>query len=175
MITGVDPSSRKLAVVTTFGDWAEPEMLTFDLPENHIEGCGLAFRRFFEYLSGVKERTGHTPFVFQERPLMSNMNPHSTIVQALVGGAAIAAAEECMCQADLVNVQTWKKLVVGKGNASKPEVSEWVHENWPVAYDLAGGDQDLLDAAAINRHGNMVLNAPKRRIVIRRPKLKVVA
>lgn len=176
VILGVDPSSRKVAVTTTWSGWNLPELFTIDLPENHSEGCGLAFRRFFEYISGVRERTGCTPFVFQEEPLMAfgrNMNANSTITQARIGGALEAACSEAMVPVKLINNKVWKKVVVGNGNAGKPEISDWVHENLPDAYDLAGGDQDLIDSACINEHGKIVLNAPKRVIRIRR--LKVAA
>lgn len=171
VIMGVDPSSRKVAVTTTWSGWDEPELFTIDLPENHSEGCGLAFRRFFEYLSGVKERTGHTPFVFQEEALMAfgrNMNAKSTITQARIGGSLEAACSEAMVPVLLVNNKVWKKVVVGNGNAGKPDIAEWVHDNMPDAYDLAGGDQDLLDSSAINKFGSMTMNAPKKKIIIRR-------
>lgn len=176
VILGVDPSSRKVAVTTTWSGWTEPELFTIDLPEDHSEGCGLAFRRFFEYVSGIKERTGHTPLVFQEEPLMAfgrNMNANSTITQARIGGALEAACSEAMVPVTLVNNKVWKKIVIGNGNAGKPDIAAWVHDNMVDAYDIAGGDQDLLDASAINRFGNMVVSAPKRKIRIRR--LKVVA
>lgn len=173
---GVDPSSRKVAVTTTWIGWDEPELFTIDLPENHSEGCGLAFRRFFEYISGIKERTGHTPFVFQEEPLMAfgrNMNAKSTITQARIGGSLEAACAEALVPVFLVNNKVWKKEVIGNGGAGKPEIAEWVHDNLPDAYDLAGGDQDLMDSACINEHGKIVLSMPKRKIRIRR--LKVAA
>lgn len=169
VITGVDPSSRKLAVVTTFGDSTEPEMVTIDLPADHAEGCGLAFRRFFEYIAGLKERTGHAPFVFLERPLVG-VNVLSTIVQCFVSGSVQAACSEALVPIVLVENTKWKKNVISVGNASKPAISTWVRRNWPEAFELAAGDQDLLDAAAINRHGKMVTEAPKRKVVIRRTK-----
>lgn len=176
VITGVDPSSRKLAIVTTFGDdTLEPEMLTIDLPQDHTEGCGLAFRLFFEYISGLKERTGHTPFVFLERPLMGKFNPLATIVQCFVSGAVQSACCEALVPVILVQNKSWKKNVVGNGNATKPQIAMWVQDNWAEVYDLAGKDQDLLDAAGINRHGKMMEDRPKRKVIIRRPRLKAVA
>lgn len=178
VILGVDPSSRKVAVTTTWSGWDEPELFTIDLPGDHTEGCGLAFRRFFEYISGVRERTGCALFVFQEEPLMAfgkNMNANSTITQARIGGALEAACSEAMVPVTLVNNKVWKKVVIGNGNAGKPEIAAWVHDNLPDAYDLAGGDQDLLDSSAINEFGKMVVNAPKRKIIIRRRHREKVA
>lgn len=102
-----------------------------------------------------------------------NMNANSTITQARIGGALEAACSEAMVPVRLINNKVWKKVVVGNGNAGKPEIAEWVHENLPDVYDLAGGDQDLIDSACINEHGKIVLSAPKRVIRIRR--LKVAA
>jgi Holliday junction resolvasome RuvABC endonuclease subunit len=90
--------------------------------------------------------------VYMEMPLVGR-SAHSTIVQAQVGGAVLAAADNAGVDFHLVNVNTWKKQVVGKGNAKKEDVAEWLRDNWPDAYTLCGGDQDLVDASALNRYG----------------------
>lgn len=175
VVTGVDPSSRKLAITTSFGNsTADPEMVTIDLPQDHTKGCGLAFRKFYEYIHGLQERTGHTPFVFMERPLMgfASKNVSATIVQSQIGGSVMAAAEEALVPLELVMHSTWKLNVISVGNASKPAIATWVRDEWPEAYDLACGDQDLLDSACINRYGHQTVNRPKRKIV--RKKIKAV-
>jgi len=90
--------------------------------------------------------------VYMEMPLVGR-SAHSTIVQAQVGGAVLAAADNAGVEIHLVNVNTWKKQVVGKGNSTKEDVAEWLSNNWPDAYTLCSGDQDLVDASALNRFG----------------------
>ena len=44
----------------------------------------------------------------------------------------------------------WKKLVLGKGNASKADVQAWISRNWPLPWNAMSGElkrnQDAADA-----------------------------
>jgi Holliday junction resolvasome RuvABC endonuclease subunit len=72
------------------------------------------------------------------------MGPHPKTIAALhrVVGACMSADAGM----NMMNVSVWKKLAVGKGNASKAEVHAWVTEKF-------GGDpmpsQDIADAIGI--------------------------
>ena len=145
-IIGIDPSSKKLAFCMTKGKYTI-SLHTKSLPEGVLHASGAAFEEAFLFFS--KMPNCH---VFMEAPLEGH-SVHSAIIQAQVGGAVLAAASKVHVNVELVNVGSWKKQVVGKGNAKKPEVAEWLKENWPEAYNRANGDQDLIDASAINRYG----------------------
>jgi hypothetical protein len=147
-VIGIDPSSKKVAICTTFT--SKPEFKIIDLPEGVYPATGAAFREVFAFLG--EEDCGEEIFIYLEAPVVGR-NAYSTIVQAQVGGAVMAAAQNRGAKLFMVNVNSWKKQVVGKGNATKPEVAEWLEKYWPDAYNLANGDQDLIDAAAINRYG----------------------
>jgi hypothetical protein len=152
-VIGIDPSSKKIAICHTHN--SNTYHYNIYLPEGVHPASGAAFREVFAFF---KDFTGEGEFkddgvvVYMEAPVVGR-NAYSTIVQAQVGGAIMAAVELSGIQMFLVNVNSWKKDVIGKGNATKPEVAEWLKENWPDAYNSAGGDQDLLDASAINRYG----------------------
>lgn len=149
IVVGIDPSSKKIALCVS------SEVFQLDvirLPAGLYSATGAAYREVFSFLDGL----GHYDkvSVYMEAPLVGR-NVASTIVQAQVGGAVVAAVKNSLRPTPLhmVNVGTWKKQVVGKGNAQKSEVAEWLEKNWPEAYHEAAGDQDLIDAACINRYG----------------------
>lgn len=147
-VIGIDPSSKKLALCITNGTKV-PTFHKINLPVGLHSATGVAYREVFcllESFNGLAR-------VYMEEPLVGVGGVHSTIVQAQVGGAVMAAAANIGTRLELVNVGSWKKQVVGNGKAKKPEVAAWLEENWKKAYNLAAGDQDLIDAAAINRYG----------------------
>ena len=147
-VIGIDPSSKKVAICHTFENSIVYHR-TIDLPEGVYPATGAAFREVFAFLGEFQDDA----IIYMESPVVGR-NAYSTIVQAQVGGAIMAAAENFGAQLFLVNVNSWKKEVIGKGNADKNEIAVWLKENWPDAYNSAAGDQDLIDASAINRYGH---------------------
>lgn len=154
LVLGVDPSTKSLAVaITNSRNQRTPEMLKIRLPEDRSQACATAFREFSSLLLDLRDETGQIPYVFLEAPVVGRGGAYSTIAQANVGGAVMAATAESGGFLRLANVSTWKKVVVGRGNMKKPEVTHAMEVVWPEAYAEADGDQDLIDAAAINIFG----------------------
>lgn len=145
-IIGIDPSSKKLAFCLTEGA-SSPVFYKKSLPEGVLHAAGDAFEGAFLFFLKHEDAK-----VFMEAPLVGR-SAYSTIIQAQVGGAVLAAASKAKLPVELVNVSSWKKQVIGNGRAQKPDIQEWLRKNWPDAYNHAQGDQDLMDAAAINRYG----------------------
>jgi len=56
-----------------------------------------------------------------------------------------------------VNVMSWKKDVVGKGNATKDEVAAWLRDKHPRFHTMAGGNQNLVDATCIALYGEQLI------------------
>lgn len=146
-VVGIDPSSKKLAFCTTDLSKGVPELHTVSLPEGIRRATGCAYREAFSFF-----QYGGQEVVYMEAPVVGR-SIHPTIVQAQVGGAVMAAADSAGVKLHLVNNMSWKKKVVGKGNASKEEVASWLQQFWPSAYDVAEKDQDLIDACGVNRFG----------------------
>jgi Holliday junction resolvasome RuvABC endonuclease subunit len=71
------------------------------------------------------------------------------MVQAFTSGAVQATMVNEGCTVTMVNVSTWKREVIGNGSASKEDVAQGVRLRWPTFIRGAGGDEDLIDAAAI--------------------------
>jgi len=161
-VIGIDPSSKKLALCVSENGY-DSELHTIDLPGGLYSATGAAYREVFSFLD-----FGGDLVIYMEAPLVGVGGVHSTVVQAQVGGAVMAAASNFGVPLKLVNVGHWKKTVIGKGNAKKPEIAEWVEKNCPEAYHLAEGDQDLIDAIAIHRYGVLHERLLARKICARK-------
>jgi Holliday junction resolvasome RuvABC endonuclease subunit len=174
IVIGVDPSTKAMHAVLTKDD-SKPVMLVQQL--NKVDKPMAAADTFTWMHHVVTEynQIGCEVFVFIEIPVMGRAGAHAMLVIAQVVGAAAAAAHLAGAKVTLVNNQTWKKSSVGRGNCGKPEIRAWCKEAWPVAYALADGNQDLMDAAGINVHGRHVLGLRTKRVgprkVIRRRKV----
>lgn len=56
----------------------------------------------------------------------------------------------------LVNNQTWKREIVGSGNADKEAVRNHIYDTHPAYAALCGDDQDLYDASCVALYGRQV-------------------
>lgn len=150
-VVGIDPSSKKLAfcVTKSFAGTEEPGLKTISLPEGVYRASGAAFEEAYLFFRDFSKLEAAA---YLEAPVVG-INVQSTIIQAQVGGAVIAAAQTAGVPLYLVNNSSWKKKVLGKGNAKKEEISALLREIWPEAYAVASGDQDLIDACGVNRFG----------------------
>mgnify|MGYP003627208534 CR=1 FL=1 len=90
---------------------------------------------------------------YVEWPVLGRGGFRSTMVQAFTSGAIQGTLHERGCDTQGANVSSWKKAVVGKGNATKEEVAESLRLRWPSLYAGVAGDQDLCDAACIALYG----------------------
>lgn len=149
-VIGIDPSSKKLAFCITYpGSEKYPELHAKRLPEGILQATGAAFEEALLLFRNFPDAA-----VYMEEPVVGGGGVRSTIVQAQAGGAVMAAADRAgVPHFELVNNSHWKKEVLGKGNAKKPDIAEWLEKNWPEAYTFAEKDQDLIDASCINRYG----------------------
>ncbi len=153
-VMGIDPSSRKIAAIGHTDDlgWFSQ---TWSVPTKVKERCVVLHEFVEPYAQFVSSLVVHGPvWVFVENPVVGRGGPHATIVQAQVQGLIMGLSMDSGAQAVYpVNVQTWKKAIVGKGNASKPDVAAWLGAHRPALADMAGDDQDLVDAACIALYG----------------------
>lgn len=86
--------------------------------------------------------------IFVEAPVVGRGGVRSTLVQAYVSGA-IQAAASAYGGVHLVNVQSWKKAVVGSGRADKQAVKQAI-----ISHGLSDDlPQDFYDATAICLYG----------------------
>jgi Holliday junction resolvasome RuvABC endonuclease subunit len=150
-ILGVDGASAKLAFVSgTKDEWIVGKV---KLPSPFgPDNCALAQDAVHEFLRGVT-LSGDRLAVVEAPVVAGARNLQSTIKQALVVGAVLAAIQEWGFATHTVAISSWKKSVVGHGGSTKEAVAAWLREAHPVLGALCGRDQDLIDAACIYLYG----------------------
>lgn len=155
---GVDLSSRKFAAVAMHGDDIIDYEFRGDSPKDEPARWEWFYDIGMEFFQDLT-----WPFtVFIEAPLMGRAGVRVTIGQAQVQGSlGLAALHSGTDGVYEVNVQTWKKDVVGRGNASKSDVRDAI-EGWLASRPSSRpgfptDNQDLCDALAIARYGTGVL------------------
>lgn len=90
-----------------------------------------------------------------EEPVVAGARNLRTSLQiAQIAGVVMSLVGDFV----MVPVSTWKKTVVGKGNASKSDVAEWLRSNRPDLYERTAGMQDKIDANCIRLYGERVAN-----------------
>lgn len=148
MIWGIDPASKKIAVFTEDGPGnVGCELIQVSRSNRNDELLSMR-RRLMFVLSRDRD-----PVIYCEEPVVAGArNLRSTILVAETVGMILALN----AVVHLVPVSSWKKATVGKGNATKDEVTAWLREEHPHYDSLCGSSQDLRDAAAIYLYGRSV-------------------
>jgi hypothetical protein len=162
-VLAIDPSSVRLALVVT---WPRGEAFeVIELPKDKVAACGTAYLEIGKAIERFTYR-GSLPIVLCERQVGSPRGGYNALIpQAHVAGALMAATDVTGAPFLPVQVGAWKKRVVGVGNAGKELISDRIHVLWSSAWEAAQtypktkGRQDIIDAAAINLYGRMLLNA----------------
>jgi len=151
-IWGIDPASKKIAMFT--GSKSGLDLIQAELaevPRSNRNDELMALRSKLEFVIGPDG--DHV--IFCEEPVVAGArNLRSTILVAETVGMILALN----ARVHLVPVSSWKKGTVGKGNATKDEVSEWLRREHPQYAGYCRDtkwreSQDLRDAAAIYLYG----------------------
>ena len=147
---GIDPSSRKIAAVVLDTHGTVLEILTSVMIKNAAieERCRYAIDWCNEYVMGWYHVRVEAPVFVGQKGGLKALIPQAKVHGALVGASRGVSS---LSVGDAV-VPTWKKVVVGKGNASKTDVAEWVKKNYPTFYEDYSDDQDLMDALCVARY-----------------------
>lgn len=157
LVLGLDPSSRKLALVVR-EDGRISHFAAVKLPDVDIsQRCYAAYDAVGVFLHelGVLPLGRHA---FIEAPILGmTRDIQSTVKQATVSGGAQAALIEWGFGVHLVAPSSWKKAVIGKGNARKDEVGPIIKQRWSGLWRAIQGDQDLLDASALVLFGESLV------------------
>ena len=161
LVVGCDPSSKKLAFVAMYA-LDHVYVRTYQLRKQNSrytpQAC-CAAKYACEALVDELARCGNpvTRQLYVEAPY-TGVSPLSTNVQAFVSGVIQACFVHAGYDVQLVPPSTWKHEVCGSGAATKEQVRATIRSRWANVYDLAGGDQDVLDAAALALYGDAVVH-----------------
>ena len=142
MIAGIDPDTKLIvvALADSFLTAATKERLA----EHRFKPLIGQFRSLVTQMDVVT-------WCYVELPPMG-VNPRSTIAQAMVVGAIACILHERGIPYSLVDPGTWKKGLIGRGNADKPLIKEWAVANLGLPDNLR---QDYYDASCIRRWGEL--------------------
>jgi Holliday junction resolvasome RuvABC endonuclease subunit len=155
---GIDPSSRKIAVVLIT---PKDTIVTSTF---HSGSSSDKFKRYASLYNRMLTDTdlGHAAMtgkatIYLEAPILTKMGgPKSLIPQAQASGVVYGVAAHHDIPVVEVDQAHWKKVVIGRGNANKQDISDWLranHEDW---WNDCHGDQDLMDATCIAIYGTII-------------------
>ncbi len=86
----------------------------------------------------------------EEPPLAGSRNVRIAIQLNQTAGALMVSS---VAPAYFVSVAQWKKAVLGKGNATKDEVNDFVAKHFSKHHKAAHGNQNIIDAICIGLYG----------------------
>ena len=147
MIWGCDPASKKIALFSGDDDRIRAEFFQVKPSDRNTEILSLRD----QLLHIIKPNLAPVTIYCEEPVVAGARNLRSTILIAETVGMILGVR----AYVRLVPVSSWKKATVGKGNATKEEVANWLQREYPD-YAQACGNQDLVDAAAIYLYGRSV-------------------
>lgn len=157
VVIGIDPASTHMAFVAIHND----DLLVIadkKLGKSGPEACHNAQVMTKEVLLKCQEYFGEKNLVaFYELPVVGRGGVRSTMVQCFTSGAVQATLYDFGIPTHTANVSSWKKAIVGRGNADKGQVAECLRLRWPALYTAAEGNQDAYDAACIALYGRQLL------------------
>lgn len=175
IVLGIDPSSYKIAVVAT-----NDTDVDYNLHVVHLSKARkpLACTQAFNFIDALMDTySDGEVLAYLEAPVLGRGGARATIPQSMIDGAIITAFALRNVPVVLVNNKKWKKVVCLNGNSNKLMIASTVKQIWPKLYEEVDGDQDLLDAACINRYGvslaaiatRVAKSSAKPRVVRTRP------
>ena len=157
VILGIDPASTKIALVALSEDGKYMSLSNAKLGKSGGEACYNATTVTKKFLEEVQKKLGKISFAFIESPVVGRGGVRSTMVQCFTSGAIQAVLYEYGIPTQAANVSSWKKSVIGKGNATKEEVAEHLRYRWSALHKSANGNQDLVDASCIALYGQSIV------------------
>ncbi len=155
LVVGVDLGGSKISL----SYWRMGELVRLQHCE---EGKGLS-RGYklrdtvldaFEWAGDSIPVLGRADYVFIEEPIVGRGVRASLQLSQMYGAFRAELAERARDnQVYDVPISVWKRATVGRGNAKKEDVANWLKEYNSDYYSRCDGNQDLIDATAIGYYG----------------------
>jgi Holliday junction resolvasome RuvABC endonuclease subunit len=144
-ILGIDCDSRKIAMVCMDGgEHIKFHILLMSHAERPKERLIELIGMFEHQLKAVKPEE-----TFVEESIFIQNYATSRSISEIIGNIKYAVAKAGI-DCTPVPVNTWKKVVIGKGNATKDDVKKFIVKKYP---ELENEMQDIFDAAAVCLYG----------------------
>jgi len=150
-IVGIDPGSAVLALATCLTDTGG--LFDYELIAPKFPKRTRAQERYWPLICGVRQTealTRQPDYVYIEEPIYAGSFTATMALGMMIGGL-IVVLNDLGIPYSLVGNSTWKKQLIGRGNATKDEVQVWVRARFPEVPE--GLRQDVYDAIAIAEWG----------------------
>lgn len=146
---GIDLGVRSLHVAV-IDDYDKLWVNSYVLPRQYERYQELRYCSKF-----LHDTVGHkSAKVYIEEPVVAGArNLRTSLQMAQLAGALMSTVIQ---PAYFVEVTSWKKKVVGSGNASKEDVALWLKEHHMDYSAACEGDQNKVDATCIALYGQAV-------------------
>lgn len=154
MYVGIDATSRKIAVARLDSSGGLLHLSSYEVSRRSEEKeLGRMHMLLEEYERVQAEwRCAWADRVAIEAPIIGRSGAGQTALGiAMAIGAIAALTMRTAATTELVAVSSWKKVVVGKGNAKKEEVDEWLRASRPTIREECR-NQDEIDAVCLALH-----------------------
>lgn len=154
LLAGIDASTRRVAIVASRPDGTESDYHVIEV-RGSKEPFSPAHLVNIEHEVWRWLSKRNVQSVIIESPVVGRGGIYTALKLAYaIGAVQVGAVKGASDEVKLVNVQSWKRLVVGNGNATKEAVGKAVAKRWPAMFRHVSGDVDLTDAAAICIYGH---------------------
>lgn len=150
-VAGMDTASVRWHCAVYDGDEFELHSCTPNLKDTEMNRMAL-----FRGARGLSMQLEQHPglFLFIEEPLMLRTNWNTTLSLSLAAGAIWSAFYDADLVVSWAAISSWKKDIIGKGNASKELIRLWGQRMLPdEVVARCEAEPDYYDACAIAIHG----------------------
>lgn len=151
---GIDLGIRKIA----YSYWEDDILKATYASESHAASRPEELEELADFIY-CEVQYARPDYVWVEDNLVGNNVKYSIKLAQTMGAVMLRMAELYhICDFNMYTVQPtkWKKEVLGKGNASKDDIREYMYQRDSAYSVLCGNDQDRLDAACIGYYGYQV-------------------
>jgi Holliday junction resolvasome RuvABC endonuclease subunit len=151
-LIGIDLGVHKIALACFTNDalvWADAH----EAPREQARD--LQLRELASFASEIATLHG-AESVWIEDTIIGNNRKYSIGLAQSMGAVLSAMAQLRLSQGldtRVVDNKTWKKDVVGSGNADKTAIKHYIDVTHPSYAPLCGADEDLYDAACVGLYG----------------------
>ncbi len=143
-ILGIDADSKKIALVC----FEDDRLLYHELLISHAKNTNDRLYDLIIIFEGQIKAIKPNITYLEESIFIQNYKT-SRAISEVIGNIKFILRENDI-PFETVPVNSWKKVIVGKGNASKDEVREFTENIYP---ELKGEIQDTMDACCVCLYG----------------------
>jgi len=144
-VCGIDCDSKKIAIVILDN---EENLITFYELKSDSKNTQERIFDLYDMFHAIVHSLNANKVYIEDSLYLQNFKTSKVITEAIGNCKSIFRAHSIPFE--MVCNTTWKKTVIGKGNASKNEIKAYILNKYPKLSDKS---QDILDATCIALYG----------------------